>query len=294
MWKELKSELPEWITNALVSQDWIEVDRKLVPNDQSPSKKQESPREDIGEIFERRQSVGSSSRTAPEAVEDLYDMDLLEQKMPTIHSTSHNALFSKLKFLNRQQMSYWNQQSHNLQGKLPVGVVEKQKMLEMDYKELTRKENFTRALLESFRKGKVEKVDVDQYFDQSRCSWKELSAVEKWSIYLGVVKRATEKTKFELKKATEIFRQTQQRLTKVLRTEDSQILKKASVVGMTTTGAAKYHDLVESMKSKIGERWLYFLSSIAVFDVFSFWSSVVVDSFWCSYERGMYFCNGLQ
>ena len=131
-------------------------------------------------------------------------------------------------------------------------VAEKQKKLEIELEELKRKENFTKALLESLRKGEIETVNVDQYFDQSRYSWNDLSGVEKWSIYQCVIKRAFEKTKFELKKATEIFRQTQQRLTKVLRLEDSSILKTASVVGMTTTGAAKYHDLVEKMKSKIG------------------------------------------
>jgi len=125
------------------------------------------------------------------------------------------------------------------------------------------KRKFLQLVMDLQKKGLLQLPDVTDFLKLhstkpiagrilSRMEVRCLSTPTKWSIYFAVAEKARAiavNMKKELDKELESAYKT---LEAIRRHGDGQILRKTKVVGMTTTGAAKNHDLLKMMKSKIG------------------------------------------
>jgi len=80
-----------------------------------------------------------------------------------------------------------------------------------------------------------------------------LSMDFKWALYFEIVGRARKLCAEKVHKIEEDLKNEQGKLNQIRRFGEGHILKGSRVVGMTTTGAAKYNELVKMMESKIGK-----------------------------------------
>ncbi|CAG7834108.1 unnamed protein product [Allacma fusca] len=74
---------------------------------------------------------------------------------------------------------------------------------------------------------------------------------EKWALYFYFVEQAKRMLITEVTRMEGIIIKAQEKLQQVMNSGNGKILQKAMVVGMTTTGAAKYNTLLRMMKSRI-------------------------------------------
>lgn len=86
-----------------------------------------------------------------------------------------------------------------------------------------------------------------------------LTTSQRWSIYFDVIETARELATEATKEVEKKLVAAQKNLEAIYRVGDGQILQKTKVVGMTTTGAAKNHDLLQMMKSKIGKIAMFYI-----------------------------------
>jgi hypothetical protein len=80
-----------------------------------------------------------------------------------------------------------------------------------------------------------------------------LDFARRWGLFFEVVLRGRVLCAEKAQEIEERLIHEQKKLHEIRRFGEGQLLKSSKVVGMTTTGAAKYHDLVRMMESKIGE-----------------------------------------
>jgi hypothetical protein len=95
---------------------------------------------------------------------------------------------------------------------------------------------------------------------QVRNLW-QLQAEERWILYRHWVDRFRNALLKELWKQEEQLRCEARMYEEVQQMNDLDILKDSLIVGMTTTGAAKLHSLLQALKAKIGKKsYQYYLS----------------------------------
>lgn len=130
--------------------------------------------------------------------------------------------------------------------------------------------NFVKVIQQSYCDGRINlpKVTPDMLAEANASLWR-LSLTEKWAIYFHIVDEIKKYLLQELVKIEASIMDAQKRMEEVKNQGDGFILQGAQVVGMTTTGAAKYNVVLRMMKSKIGndetKRIFYFSFSMPTF-----------------------------
>lgn len=129
--------------------------------------------------------------------------------------------------------------------------------LENALKILQNKRIFLDSLFNYYRAGRIELPNVDDLIAELKaCRISEMILLprkERWALYLAVVQRARV---LSAERACEVGKElakVQKKLREIQMMADSLVLQNAKVVGMTTTGAAKFNAHVQMMRSKIGE-----------------------------------------
>ena len=135
------------------------------------------------------------------------------------------------------------------------GLVLTLKQLNMPYEKLCRMESENVCvfdaeemklryewLLNGLHQATVENTD--------KCLWK-LKMEDRWKLYriwIHAYRNAIEK---EIKATEQKFQLEQERLAEMKNQKDSEIMRKADVIGMTTTGAARYWHVLQQIQPKI-------------------------------------------
>lgn len=116
---------------------------------------------------------------------------------------------------------------------------------------------FMQAFLRSYQDGRIDLPTVttdllSKANEQSSVS--RLSLSEKWAIYFHFIDKIKKYLLSEIIKKEAAIMESQKKMEEVKNQGDGFILQKAQIVGMTTTGAAKYNTVLRMMKSKIGNK----------------------------------------
>jgi hypothetical protein len=101
------------------------------------------------------------------------------------------------------------------------------------------------------QEGGVDRKTMERLLQQGNL-W-ELQAQERWILYRYWVGRLRNHLLEELRRQEAQFSSMVRRYGGACSLNDADILREALVVGMTTTGAAKFQDLLEAVKPKIGK-----------------------------------------
>lgn len=114
---------------------------------------------------------------------------------------------------------------------------------------------FVGKFMQSYKDGRIDLPKITpEFLDQcsdKRFLWR-LSISEKWAIYLHIIDEAKRHLLNEIIKIEAVIIEAQKKVEEVKNQGDGIILREAQVVGMTTTGAAKYNTVLRMIKSKIG------------------------------------------
>lgn len=114
---------------------------------------------------------------------------------------------------------------------------------------------FMKEFLQRYQDGRIDlpKVTPDFLATANRRSsvWL-LSISEKWALYFYFIDEIKKHLLQEVIETEAFIMDAQKKMEEVKNQGDGFILQQAKVVGMTTTGAAKYNTVLRMMKSKIG------------------------------------------
>lgn len=114
---------------------------------------------------------------------------------------------------------------------------------------------FMKEFCQSYQDGKIELPTVTPDLlarANERDSLWRLSISEKWGIYFHFIDEVKKYLINEVIKVEAVIIEAQKKMVEVNNQGDGFILQEAKVVGMTTTGAAKYNTVLRMMRSKIG------------------------------------------
>jgi len=95
----------------------------------------------------------------------------------------------------------------------------------------------------------VERLGPDSHVDEDYLD--TLNMAERWALYFHVLKTFAPEICTQMDKLDVELLHERRALEKIYREGEGIVLRKAAVVGMTTTGASKYNDLLKEMNSKI-------------------------------------------
>lgn len=118
---------------------------------------------------------------------------------------------------------------------------------------LANKKRFLRFLLKAREEGRLELPQVNEDFlkKQNLVSTPFLS--ERWAIYFYFLEEAKKILISEIEEVEGLLMAAQKEVQAINEVGEGILLRKAMIVGVTTTGAAKYNTLLRMMKSKIGK-----------------------------------------
>jgi len=97
----------------------------------------------------------------------------------------------------------------------------------------------------------VDQRTVERLLQQGNL-W-ELQAQERWILYRYWVDRLRKVLLDKLHRQEAHFRSEARKYEEVQQKNDLDILRESLIVGMTTTGAAKFRSLLQALKAKIGK-----------------------------------------
>jgi len=219
-----------------------------------------------------RQQAGAAETPESEDDED-YDLDELlanrvddeeiEFEMSNLQASGEN-----IKYVNMCSVSKCQQaiaKARHAMGGLgdpakklnPTLQAQEMRRLAAEIHVTENKMKFLELLMHSQKEGLLQLPDMTDFTGpENSLSVKDLntlSLAQKWSLYFAVMDKARILAVQATAKVSDSLVMAQKKLDSIRRAGDGQILQKTKVVGMTTTGAAKNHDLLQMMQSKIGE-----------------------------------------
>lgn len=118
---------------------------------------------------------------------------------------------------------------------------------------LENKKYFLRFILKAYEEGRLELPQVNEEFLNRDNLTNTSSLSERWAIYFYFVEEAKKALLSEIKQAEEDLMTAQKEMKTINFVGEGKLLKKAMIVGLTTTGAAKYNTLLKMMQSHIGK-----------------------------------------
>jgi len=122
-------------------------------------------------------------------------------------------------------------------------------MQEGENGELKLRLNYYRRQLD--QEGSVDRRTVERLLQQQNL-W-QLQAQERWILYRYWVDRLRNVLLERLRRQEAHFRSVARKYEEVQQMNDLDILRESLIVGMTTTGAAKFQSLLQALKAKIGK-----------------------------------------
>jgi hypothetical protein len=129
--------------------------------------------------------------------------------------------------------------------------LEEEKRLAINWKK------YLERLFQYYNSGQIELPDVTQMLAEIRTSTAPELIIQRaamscrWALFIMLVERARNLCANEAADVQKEMTKCQKKLNEIKLFEDGYILQNSKIVGMTTTGAAKYNDLVKMMRSKI-------------------------------------------
>lgn len=101
-----------------------------------------------------------------------------------------------------------------------------------------------------------------------------LLSEQRWNLYRLWVKLHIEKLVDEIRTNRALYRNERLRYNGIRNQEDIEVVRKAKIIGMTTTGAAKFHHIIAGVKPRITSEYdisrLFFEFSLKFSSLFSF------------------------
>ncbi|KAJ6649215.1 NFX1-type zinc finger-containing protein 1 [Pseudolycoriella hygida] len=155
-----------------------------------------------------------------------------------IFQSRENTLYSQLQ---EAQKAHDRQQIRYLEGYLYELGLQRNKFRNQC--------NFIRELYQKHSDGLIVLPEITP--SKEKASIWRLPVGEKWAIYFRYIDGIKKYLLSELIKIEEKIIEAQKEMDDVKNKGDGIILQQAKVVGMTTTGAAKYNSVLDIMKSKI-------------------------------------------
>ena len=143
-------------------------------------------------------------------------------------------------------------------------------LLELEERSCGNKTAFLKELLDAYHEGRVDLPEVTPELlarGHEREPPLKPSLNEKWAIYFHVVEWLKSFLMQNIVRVEDAIIKAQERFAEVNNKGDGIILKKAMVVGLTTTGAAKYNTLLRMMKSRIGWWSNFCVKSCIIYEV---------------------------
>jgi hypothetical protein len=176
--------------------------------------------------------------------------DLVDLKLDTVVSHYNLTFALDLKTLEKDiewydlQMDYLRDQIKEDSSLVNALNVQE----EMNY-DLKLQLNYIRRQLD--QEGGVNRRTVERLLQQGNL-W-QLQVQERWILYRYWVGRLRNVLLEELRRQEAKFRMEARMYEEVQQMNDLDILRESQVVGMTTTGAAKFQSLLQALKAKIGK-----------------------------------------
>lgn len=268
--EKLKEELPSTILESFQSTEWFglgtDFEKTKIPDNErlkrwfNVRKVQAAPfipPQAVKKVIEIEQDSDSDEDYDLEElqenrlIDDIYmEAERADNRAP--QNINLKYLYNDVKRNAQERLAYFkNQQTIVKQSKnLPVDtknerILQLQPEIEKQQHELNlikRTESFIQLILRSYKDKSILSTEVDvllkDFEDLSRRvqHHHQLSRTQKWAIFFCCLERAKKLTAFEVKKLNDELFDAQKQLQEVFRYGDGQIIKKAQIVGMTTTG----------------------------------------------------------
>jgi len=227
--------------------DWLEHGMyDYVP----PNEVEENDRQNV------IQSIDGNDSEPEDFLEDIDEMhrhmldDMVDWELETVVSHYNLTFALDLKTLEND-IEWYNLQMQYLRAQIKEdsSLVDALLMQEEIKTDLKLQLNYIRTQLA--QEGGVDRRTVERLLQQGDL-WK-LQAQERWILYRYWVDRLRNVLLEKLRRKETQFRLEARMYEEVQQMNDLDILRESLIVGMTTTGAAKFQSLLQALKAKIGK-----------------------------------------
>ena len=202
------------------------------------------------------QNIDGNDSEPEDFLEDTDDMqrhmldDLMDWKLDAVVSNYNPTFALDLKKLE-DDIEWYNLQMQYLRSQIKEdpSLVNAMHMQEGMNADLKLRLNYIRRQLD--QEGRVDRRAVERLLQQGDL-W-QLQAQERWILYRYWVDRLRNVLLEKLRRQEAKFRLEVRLYEEVQQMNDLDILRESLIVGMTTTGAAKFQSLLQALKPKIGK-----------------------------------------
>ena len=274
----LTGEIPDWILKSIANPTWFglqdgNVEHTSVENFllKTFRVRQTAPEPKVEGRNQKTKSGDQHDESDVEDEDEDYDIAELEENRIVDHdyaevealavkasNVSCNLLLDGRRRELQQQLDVVEAKRQNAKNTDLVAIYAEQVAVEKQMNLVRKKEDICRAVLSAYRNKTIETFAVAVYFGENspEVPMSMLSVAERWSVYFHALETAKKLTATEVKRAGDDVAAAQKRWQEVLRMGDGRIISRSLIVGMTTTGAAKYNDLLRMTQSRIGKALL--------------------------------------
>jgi hypothetical protein len=202
------------------------------------------------------QNIAGNDSEPEDFLEDADDVerrmldDMMDWRLDAVASNYDLKFALDLKALENE-IEWYNLQMQYLRSQIKEdsSLVNAMHMQEGINADLKLRLNYVRGQLDQV--GRVDRRTVERLLQQ-RDLW-QLEAQERWILYRYWVDRLRRVLLEELHRQEAKFRLEAGMYEEVQQINDLDILRESLVVGMTTTGAAKFQSLLQALRAKIGK-----------------------------------------
>jgi hypothetical protein len=227
--------------------DWLEYGTyDYVP----PNEVEENARQNVAQNIDGN---GSGSDEFPEDIDEMNRHmldDIMDWELEAVVSHYNLTFALDLKTLERE-IEWYNLQIQYLRAQIKEdSSLDNALHMQVEISDdLKLKLNYIRRQLA--QEGCVDWRTVERLLQQGNL-W-QLQAHERWILYRYWVDRWRKVLLEKLRRQEARFRLEARMYEEVQQMNDLDILRKSLIVGMTTTGAAKFQSLLQALKAKIGK-----------------------------------------
>ncbi|XP_037052517.1 NFX1-type zinc finger-containing protein 1-like isoform X2 [Bradysia coprophila] len=226
---------------------WFRVTATGMANGRQPEVSQEVETPEAENEDEELRRILDAHRMEEEILEEdrKYKAERLEYHFCYRHGekfkSAEDELFAEHQ-IARQQNNH--QRARYLEGRLYELTLQKKKF--------NNQCAFMKAFLRNYKDGRINLPNVtpDSLANDAHSVWQHTIS-EKWAIYFYFIDKIKKYLLQEIIKIEAVIMDAQKKMDEVKNQGDGFILQQAQVVGMTTTGAAKYNTVLRMMQSKI-------------------------------------------
>lgn len=280
-WAVIQTEYPKVLWNCFQNLKWLRIDDDQMKKDRFSEERTIREWFTVRQFAKNQKKAKNFARIQQEQVErnnldeddeddEDYDVDelldhrILDDIFLEAETTSRVNVGRRLAYLPDCSIHTCDKRLKNMNRNLQettkgMNMAETMQVRESTHLEFRALENRKKLLTEICRLYKEQLLDLPDVTDLlkdirgsvSAVHYDRLKMAERWALYFAVVEASRRKVAESVADIEKDLVKAQRALRNLMQFGDGQVLRGCKVVGLTTTGAAKYNNLLRMIKSKI-------------------------------------------